>query len=443
MLHVGELRSCGTDTSGERRERRARRSALLGKVTREDDALALRLLYERRKGAKSRWGPHIALLPATPPHALLRWSEAELAELAGSDALELANRWRSQVSSDFSEIVDKSRAAVEESDPGKQLSAAVKASLRFPWLDLEGFSWAVSMIWSRCVSVSRKGAPPIKAFLPVVDMHNHDPGAPENHGFDDARDGFVLRRTGNAKKGDELKLCYDGLPNAWLLLLYGFALDHAAHAGRDLYAPLSPEAPHYEAKRAALEKLGLGATADGAAPFRLAADDALPERLLTALMAQRATLDELPGLPATSEATARASGGWSPRATRSSRPTAAPRTRTPRRSRTRRRRRGCASRSRARAGARRRVGARAISNRDLAISSFRNRSMSASSATSKGDTSASPRAVATTRRARVGVVAPVRRIAMSAPRFFRRRWASSASAAATETRLSRAMRALM
>ena len=50
----------------------------------------------------------------TPPHALLRWSEAELAELAGSDALELANRWRSQVSSDFSEIVDKSRAAVEE-----------------------------------------------------------------------------------------------------------------------------------------------------------------------------------------------------------------------------------------------------------------------------------------------------------------------------------------
>ena len=88
--------------------------------------------------------------------------------------------------------------------------------------------------------------------------------------------------------------------------MYGFALDHAAHAGRDLYAPLSPEAPHFEAKRAALEKLGLGATADGAAPFRLAADDALPERLLTALMAQRATLDELPGLPATSEATARA-----------------------------------------------------------------------------------------------------------------------------------------
>ncbi|KAH8045551.1 mRNA (guanine-N7-)-methyltransferase [Aureococcus anophagefferens] len=40
-----------------------------------------------------------------------------------------------KVSSDFSEIVDKSRAAVEESDPGKQLSAAVKASLRFPgWI---------------------------------------------------------------------------------------------------------------------------------------------------------------------------------------------------------------------------------------------------------------------------------------------------------------------
>ncbi|KAH8070216.1 mRNA (guanine-N7-)-methyltransferase [Aureococcus anophagefferens] len=167
------------------------------------------------------------------------------------------------------------------------------------------------MIWSRCVSVSRKGAPPIKAFLPVVDMHNHDPGAPENHGFDDARDGFVLRRTGNAKKGDELKLCYDGLPNAWLLLLYGFALDHAAHAGRDLYAPLSPRL--LTTRRRGAEKLGLGATADGAAPFRLAADDALPERLLTALMAQR-DLDELPGLPATSEATARRAGAWSPRA---------------------------------------------------------------------------------------------------------------------------------
>ncbi|KAH8094404.1 mRNA (guanine-N7-)-methyltransferase [Aureococcus anophagefferens] len=144
-------------------------------VTREDDALALRLLYERRKGAKSRWGPHIALLPATPPHALLRWSEVELGA-RGLRRAELANRWRSQVSSDFSEIVDKSRAAVEESDPGKQLSCREGAAA-LPWLDLEGFSWAVSMIWSRCVSVSRKGAPPIKAFLPVVDMHNHDPGA--------------------------------------------------------------------------------------------------------------------------------------------------------------------------------------------------------------------------------------------------------------------------
>ena len=127
-------------------------------------------------------------------------------------------------------------------------------------------------------------------------MHNHAAEAAETHGFDDARDAFVLRRHGDVAEGEELKICYSGsLPNARLLLLYGFAapLSSTRHGARELFAGLARAAPHYEEKRAALGALGLGDHADGAAAFSLSPTDPLPASLLATLRARRATLAEL------------------------------------------------------------------------------------------------------------------------------------------------------
>lgn len=117
--------------------------------------------------------------------------------------------------------------------------------------------------------------------------------APETHGFDDARDSFVLARRGAATRGDPLSIRYAGVPNARLLLLYGFASDDAAHHSRELYAGLSPSAPLFAEKSAALKKLGLEAQATGTKPFLLSADDPLPEDLLATLRAHRASQNDL------------------------------------------------------------------------------------------------------------------------------------------------------
>lgn len=56
-------------------------------------ALALFLLAERSKGPASRWAPYLAALPADSGSPV-QWAEADLAELAGSQALQTAQAYR-------------------------------------------------------------------------------------------------------------------------------------------------------------------------------------------------------------------------------------------------------------------------------------------------------------------------------------------------------------
>lgn len=56
-------------------------------------AIALLLLHERAKGAASAWAPYLAALPADSG-SLVQWSEEELAELSGSQALQTAQGYR-------------------------------------------------------------------------------------------------------------------------------------------------------------------------------------------------------------------------------------------------------------------------------------------------------------------------------------------------------------
>lgn len=55
--------------------------------------MALFLLHERAKGASSRWAPYLAALPADSGSPV-QWSEEDLKELQGSQALQTAMAYR-------------------------------------------------------------------------------------------------------------------------------------------------------------------------------------------------------------------------------------------------------------------------------------------------------------------------------------------------------------
>lgn len=149
-------------------------SAILAQLTREDDALGLRLLWERHEMKHdSRWAAHVDVLPASYPHAAVGWSEEELEELTGSNVKLLAERWRLQVVSDFESL---SKLRLPEVMGGETMEAY------FPWFDLEAYKWALGTVWSRCCSV-QKDERVLKALGPFFDLFNHKIGCEMQHGL--------------------------------------------------------------------------------------------------------------------------------------------------------------------------------------------------------------------------------------------------------------------
>jgi len=284
MLHATAALVCNSQAEAAAAQAFA---AIADKLTREDDVLACRLLFERHLGDRSRWYEHVRRLPDMPDHCVLRWNDAELAELSGSDVRLMATRWREQVASDFEEIV----AAAAAAGP---LARRVGSSEAFPWLDADAYRWAVSMVFSRAIPV-RRGADSIKVLVPVVDMFNHDPAAPTTHAFDAARDALIVRREAPAAAGAALAIVYEHATASRLLLLCGFVppLAQTQHAGRDVFAGLAPDAPHRAEKLAILAGFGVKAQAAGEAPFVVSEADPLPDALALTLYAQRCDLDAL------------------------------------------------------------------------------------------------------------------------------------------------------
>ena len=208
--------------------------AALAKVSLEDDALALRLLFERFQAQEtSRWSGHIAVLPASYPHTLIEWPTEELAELKGSSVKVLAERWQEQVATDYVSL-----AALQVAK-GKTLGEA------FEWFRPETYRWALATIWTRCVSVhvhtrSGGGAGELtkatyKAFSPFFDLFNHSPAARMEHGLRTVEEvggaalTVVARQT--YKAGEEVFINYGPESNSRLCLIYGFVVEAAGPGG--------------------------------------------------------------------------------------------------------------------------------------------------------------------------------------------------------------------
>jgi len=174
MLHVGS--PLGEVSSGEQRA-----ALLLGEatknMTREEDILAMRLLYERDiRESRSRWARHIKVMPAKPRHSLLDWKPAEMRELEGTNIFPLAKEWKSQLRHDYDDIVRALNFAVtamkEDLKTGQNSCDSDDeevSPIPVGWPRFDSYVWALSMVWSRTTTL-RRADQTFKAIIPVFDM---------------------------------------------------------------------------------------------------------------------------------------------------------------------------------------------------------------------------------------------------------------------------------
>lgn len=207
---------------------------------REDDVLALVLLYEKYVvGDLSRWSLHIKYLPQAY-HNTINFLEEELQWIQGSNLYLTTIQWKQQIHSDYLLIYDKALALLknEVTSPCEE------------WFTFENYLWALCTIWSRFVSV-RRGETLYRSMVPFFDMLNHSPYSSVGHTFLPPLDSLALvtnESMTNCQK--ELTLNYGELSNTKLMMLYGFCLVDNPFDSVDLYlSPMSPELPEYQFKR--------------------------------------------------------------------------------------------------------------------------------------------------------------------------------------------------
>jgi len=121
--------------------------------------LALHLLAERADSA-SRWAPYLALLPAEPESTLF-WSDAELAELAGSQLGASAISYRAFCASTWEAL---------RAGPLALAPAAFPPAV----FNERAFAWAFATLRARCLAPLDAGSD--IALVPGADLLNHRTG---------------------------------------------------------------------------------------------------------------------------------------------------------------------------------------------------------------------------------------------------------------------------
>ncbi len=245
---------------------------------REDDLLCILLLFEKHElQQQSFFYRHIQLLPPVY-HSLVNYTDAELKQLDGCNSRSIATIWNTQIESDYS-------ALMAHSDSGQ-----VPFTTLFPWLTVAEYKWGLCTIWSRFVTISRRGIT-YRCMVPVFDFLNHEAKARASHLYSDAIDSLVLVTMDAIPAGKPVVITYGNKCNEDLLKLYGFAVANNPFNCVRIYAPLNAGVPMYKYKHQLIKEFGL--PADGEAPIEVKADG-LPADLLKFIRVQRApTLNEL------------------------------------------------------------------------------------------------------------------------------------------------------
>lgn len=224
-------------------------------------AIATLLIRERSLGDASFYAPYLGVLPAdeelTP---LFRWSDEEMAWLAGSPTVAAAASLRRKVASEYADangpdgLFGRTRSVF---DPAVFTEAA--------------WEWAFAVLFSRLVLLRGSGT---LALVPYADLLNHNPycGAyidtfQENF----TGEGYVCVFTDRPYgKMEQVYTTYGQKTNAELLLLYGFVVDRNPYDAVDVSVAVDEADPMYARKVKFLE--GAGQEEGSSVAFPLYAD---------------------------------------------------------------------------------------------------------------------------------------------------------------------------
>lgn len=253
---------------------------------REDDALALILLFEKHEmKERSKWAPHISILPHTY-HSIVNWSSEDLESLRGSNLYTTATLWKRQVEEDF-EVITRS---LFDDDLLPKPS----------WFTKAEYVWALSTIWSRFITMDDG----CRGMVPVVDLLNHMPQSQVGHvnksGSGGDHEDFSLFTAQSWKGGEEIFLNYGNSSSERLLMLYGFSLPQNPFESVTLFAKMDPSAEGIALKKEALFALGI--LPNKSAPtdtlrFELTPEDPLPSKLMAFMRINHCKYQDSSSLP--------------------------------------------------------------------------------------------------------------------------------------------------
>lgn len=221
-------------------------------------AIAALLIRERSLGDDSFFSPYLGVLPRdeelTP---LFRWSEEELAPLAGSPTVAAAASLRRKVAGEYADadapdgLFGRTRSVF---DPAVYTEAA--------------WEWAFAVLFSRLVLLRGSGT---LALVPYADLLNHNPycGAyidtfQENF----TGIGYVCVFTDRPYgKMEQVYTTYGQKTNSELLLLYGFVVDRNPYDAVDVSVTVDEGDPMYARKVEFLDSAGQEAGTSVAFPL--------------------------------------------------------------------------------------------------------------------------------------------------------------------------------
>lgn len=212
-------------------------------------AIACLLVSERAKGEKSFWKPYFDVLPLDEELIpLFRWSEEDLALLAGSPCIAASKSLGLKLEAEFQSANEMYFENNRETFPEDVFNQ-------------EAWEWAFAILFSRAIMLTAEQR---IGLVPYADLLNHNPFCST---YIDVHTKPLLDRKVVAlytdrpyNKMDQVFVTYGPKSNSDLLLLYGFVSDRNPYDSVELVVSLSESDPLYERKLAYLAQSGISST---------------------------------------------------------------------------------------------------------------------------------------------------------------------------------------
>ncbi|CAM2070548.1 GNAT family N-acetyltransferase [Sulfidibacter corallicola] len=176
-------------------------------------------LLQEMENPRSFWLPYLRTLPADFDDCPIFFNDRLLTCLKGSYCLDMVHERRRIIETDYRSLC--------EAVPGFSRHA------------LSAFTWAMTVVNTRCFGVPGEEDDCIPALVPLLDMYNHRQGYDCKRHFASAENGFVLQLNHDLAAGSELCVTYGAKSNGRFFVNYGF-LDRASDR-RDARIKLVPD----------------------------------------------------------------------------------------------------------------------------------------------------------------------------------------------------------